>query len=190
MRNTRDDVIAAALGVLDAYGLEFCSMRRVASALDVQPSALYHHVPNKQSLLAFMADEIVRGVRGADPVELCRSLRTAMLSIRDGADVVATASAFRLGVSQVEAELADLVGVEGARTLLLYTFGHAQQSQTQLQAQAVGVLPQAADPRLTAEANTTETQVETAAELAAELDRSFDRGIAIILAGLRESELG
>lgn len=119
MGHSRTDVVAAALRVLDEQGLEFCSMRRVAAALDVQASALYHHVPDKQTLLALMADSIVRdvvetqrGVRGLDgtgPEELCRELRRAMLAVRDGADVVATASAYRLGASAVEARLAELL---------------------------------------------------------------------------------
>ena len=168
MRNTRADVVDAALRVLDEQGLEFCSMRRVAAALDVQPSALYHHVPNKQTLLALMADDIVRDVVATnnDAAMLCRTLRRALLSIRDGADVVATAVAFRLGGSSVEAALADKVGADGARTLLLYTFGQAQATQTELQARSVGALPQADE------------------DLEAELTASFDRGIAIIVAGL------
>lgn len=172
MRNSRSDVVEAALRVLDDHGLEFCSMRRVASALEVQPSALYHHVPNKQTLLALMADEIVRGVAttGEDPAAVCRSLRGALLSIRDGADVVATASAFRLGASSVEARLAQLVGADGARTLLLYTFGQAQATQTQMQAHAIGALPDY--PR---------------GDPAGDLAGGFDRGIAIILAGLEAS---
>lgn len=173
MRNTRADVVEAALAVLDDHGLEFCSMRRVASALDVQPSALYHHVPNKQTLLALMADEIVRNVDGEDPTSLCQSLRRALLAIRDGADVVATALAFRLGASDVEARLAELVGPDGARTLLLFTFGQAQATQTQLQAQAIGALPEAADPRIDLEEGLEE-----------DLRAGFDRGIAIILAGI------
>ena len=169
MRNTRADVIDAALRVLDEHGLEFCSMRRVASTLEVQPSALYHHVPNKQTLLALMADEIVREVTGDSPTELCRSLRSALLSIRDGADVVATASAFRLGASAVEARLAEMVGADAARTLLLYVFGQGQATQTQLQAHALGALPGESDPTR---------------DLASELQASFDRGIAIILRGV------
>lgn len=171
MRNSRADVVEAALRVLDEHGLEFCSMRRVAAALDVQPSALYHHVPNKQSLLALMADEIVRGVAsrgGEHPASLCRALRQALLAIRDGADVVATASAFRLGASGVEARLTELVGADGARTLLLYTFGQAQATQTQLQAHAIGALP----------------NVNPRADLAGELAQGFERGIEIILGGL------
>lgn len=167
MRNSRSDVVAAALRVLGAQGLEFCSMRRVAAELDVQPSALYHHVADKQSLLALMADEIVGTVDlgGEDPAEICADLRRALLGIRDGADVVATASAFRLGASAVEGRLGELLGEDGARTLLLYVFGHAQSTQTQLQARELGVLPDGPSP--------------------VELDASFARGVGIILDGVR-----
>ena len=153
MRNSRADVVAAALRVLDEHGLENCSMRRVASEIGVQVSALYHHVPNKQSLLALMADEIVAGVlhsaavRAAaesDPLTkaraICLALRDALLAVRDGADVVATASAFHTGTIAIEQRLAELVGPDGARTLLLFSFGHAQSTQTYLQAAEFGAL--------------------------------------------------
>ena len=65
MRHHRSDVIDRAIAVLDEYGLESLTMRRLAAELGVQPSALYHHVPNKQSLLAAIADEIIR--RGRRP---------------------------------------------------------------------------------------------------------------------------
>ena len=174
MRNTRADVVTAALRVLDAQGLESCSMRRVAAELDVQPSALYHHVPNKQSLLALMADEIVRAVPlgQGDARALCVALRDAMLSVRDGADVVATAEAFQLGSSAVERRLAELVGVDGARTLLLYTFGHAQSTQTHRQAAEFGALLDTA------------SGPNEGAAAAPDLDASFARGLDIILAGL------
>ena len=169
MPHRLDDVVTGALGVLDAYGLEFCSMRRVAGALDVQPSALYHHVPDKQTLLALMADRIVADVRiPADGTAIERALavshalRAAMLSIRDGAEVVATASAFRLGVSTLEADLATVLGDrDGARTLLLYVFGHTQATQMHRLASHVGAIEP--DP---------------------DLDHSFDRGLAILARGL------
>lgn len=175
MRNTRADVVSAALRVLAAQGLESCSMRRVAAELDVQPSALYHHVPNKQSLLALMADELLRGVRLSepDPGALCVAVRTAMLSVRDGADVVATVEAFRLGSSAIEARLAELVGDDGARTLLIYTFGHAQSTQTHRQAAEFGALLGSAP----AAGGTDES-------VTADLDASFERGLDLILAGL------
>lgn len=177
MRNTLSDVVAAALRVLDAQGLEGCSMRRVAAELDVQPSALYHHVPDKQTLLALMADEIVRGAGASapDPRTFCVELRDAMLAVRDGADVVATAAAFRLGASQIEDRLAALVGPDGARTLLLYTFGHAQSTQTHVQAAAMGALLAPAAQGAPAQG---------AADPSADLDASFGRGLDIILAGL------
>ena len=159
MANTLDDVVSGALRVLDEFGLEFCSMRRVASELGVQPSALYHHVPDKQTLLALGPDRSARAVKGGRaPAAAAQALRDALLSVRDGADVVATASAFRLGDSRIETELAELTSPDLARTLLLYVFGHTQATQMHRQAAQVGIL--AEDP---------------------DLDASFDRGLALIL---------
>lgn len=221
MRNSLVDVVAAALRVLDDQGLEGCSMRRVAAELGVQPSALYHHVPDKQTLLALMADEIVAGVgerarRGAaagataaTPSKLgsakmrplaagldsaahaqarqavarrmCEELRDATLKIRDGADVVATAAAFRMGASALEDELAELVGRDGARTLLIYTFGQAQQTQMHRQAAAFGVLVGVSG----SSAGATAVSAEQGARPGADgLDEAFTRGLEVILTGL------
>lgn len=148
-------------------------MRRIASELDVQPSALYHHVSNKQSLLAMMADEIVQRVdlSGDDPRDICRALRDAMLAIRDGAEVVATATAYRLGASAVEIRLEQLLGRDAARTLLLFTLGQAQATQTYVQAVALGALEEFEDAPPGTNAH-------------AELDDSFERGLAIVMRGL------
>ena len=59
MSLTTHDIVAAGLEILDNYGLEDLSMRRLAQLLDVKASALYWHVANKQTLLAAMADEIL-----------------------------------------------------------------------------------------------------------------------------------
>lgn len=126
--------------VLDRGGLESCSMRTIARELDVQVSALYHHVPNKQTLLGHMADRILDPVTGDSPRALCWSLRDAMLRTTDGADVVATANAFRLSGTEIEEQLAALVGRDGATTLLLYTFGHAHSTQMHRQAVAAGAV--------------------------------------------------
>ncbi|EFQ82055.1 transcriptional regulator, TetR family [Aeromicrobium marinum DSM 15272] len=159
MAHTRDDVVAGALRVLDGFGLEFCSMRRVAAELDVQASALYHHVPNKQTLLALMADRIVDGVEVTQDVAASmHRLREAMLAIRDGADVVATATAFRLGTSAVEEALIASIGPDVARTLLIYVVGHTQTTQLHRQAADAGAIT--LDP---------------------DLDASFERGLGIIL---------
>ncbi|MFF0909544.1 TetR/AcrR family transcriptional regulator [Microbacterium enclense] len=56
---TADDVARTALRLLDDHGLPDLTMRRLAAALEVQPSALYWHFANKQTLLAELSDRIV-----------------------------------------------------------------------------------------------------------------------------------
>ncbi|MHA3725276.1 TetR/AcrR family transcriptional regulator [Leucobacter sp. HY1910] len=203
MRNSLPDVVAAALRVLEAQGLEGCSMRRVAAELGVQPSALYHHVPDKQTLLALMADEIVAGVRlglglgfgaadAAEPAapalphasvaaeQICAEMRRAMLVVRDGADVVATAAAFRLGASRVEEDLTGLVGRDGARTLLLYTFGQAQATQMHQYAAEHGALVSDMQGGYLGLGGAG----DTAGDAREDHEASFARGLDIILAGL------
>ena len=108
MPHHRADVLAHAVELLDTHGLAALTMRRLGTELGVQPSAIYHHFENKQTLLAAVADEILArgpgggqegGVGGSAPEQLravCRHLREAMLAVTDGADVVATAWAFGL----------------------------------------------------------------------------------------------
>jgi AcrR family transcriptional regulator len=159
----RDSIVTASLGVLDKWGLEFFSMRRLAADLGVQPSALYHHVPNKQTLLGLMAERIVAGVSvDADIRGTSHVLRAAMLSVRDGAEVVATASAFRFGLGELEEDLAKHTSPDVARTLLIYVIGHTQATQLHRQASDLGAIEP--DP---------------------DLDASFDRGLALLLVDSR-----
>jgi len=58
-RLNRDRVLAAAVALADAEGLEAVSMRRLADHLDVVPMALYKHVANKEELIDGMVDAIV-----------------------------------------------------------------------------------------------------------------------------------
>lgn len=55
-RLTPERIYATALALIDADGVEAMRMRRLAQALDVDPMALYRHVPDK--------DGIIRGVVG------------------------------------------------------------------------------------------------------------------------------
>ncbi|CAI9406992.1 MULTISPECIES: TetR/AcrR family transcriptional regulator [Aestuariimicrobium] len=68
MALTRDEVLAAALHIVDEYGLADLSMRRLAGQLDVQPGALYYHVANKQTLLVALADLVLADLVLADLV--------------------------------------------------------------------------------------------------------------------------
>ncbi|MEP3068676.1 MAG: TetR family transcriptional regulator [Parvibaculum sp.] len=47
-----DSIIAAAIHLLDSQGLDNFSIRNIAKALGVYPTALYWHVPNRHQLIA------------------------------------------------------------------------------------------------------------------------------------------
>jgi TetR/AcrR family transcriptional regulator, tetracycline repressor protein len=49
---TRDRILTTALRLVDEYGVEALSMRRLATELGVDPMAIYHHLPGKQAILA------------------------------------------------------------------------------------------------------------------------------------------
>src|SRR5262245_20185259 len=48
---TRERILAVALRLVDEHGIYALSMRRVASELDVDPMAIYHHLPGKRAVL-------------------------------------------------------------------------------------------------------------------------------------------
>ncbi|MFT3887168.1 MAG: TetR family transcriptional regulator [Arachnia sp.] len=151
---TRDAIIEAGLGILDAYGLGDLSMRRVADALGVQAGALYYHVPNKQSLLAALADEVLAGVRlpaEREPAAWLTAwsdgLRAALLARRDGAELVASSLALGLGgVGLTDPAERVLVAAGNprpgatARALLHLILGHCVTEQTRAQLRDLGVI--------------------------------------------------
>jgi TetR/AcrR family tetracycline transcriptional repressor len=94
----RADVVAGALDLLDAEGLDGLTMRRLGAALNVQGGALYRHFPSKEALLDAMAEQLLAGVGTPLPADLpwleavgllAERVRAALLSRRDGARVVA-----------------------------------------------------------------------------------------------------
>jgi AcrR family transcriptional regulator len=48
---TRERIIAAALALVDASGLDALTMRRLGASLGVEAMSLYKHVPNKEAIL-------------------------------------------------------------------------------------------------------------------------------------------
>lgn len=154
--HSADDVARTALRILDDHGLPDLTMRRLATALEVQPSALYWHFPNKQSLLAELSDRIVGRMASGDPVDLrteALALRDALLTYRDGAEVVSSTLALGLGSSLAHDRLTAAVGRDGfdadtarraATTVLHYVLGFAWHEQQRLQYDSVGV--RAGDP--------------------------------------------
>ncbi len=101
-RLDRDQVVRAALRLLDEVGLDGLTLRRLAAELDVKAPALYWHFANKQDLLDHMAHVMTQpwmhtisttagGRRWEDWLtEVARTYRTLLLSHRDGARLVAS----------------------------------------------------------------------------------------------------
>lgn len=55
---TVDAVVASAIAIADAEGLDAVTMRRVAQSLDVAPMTLYTYVPAKAELIVLMLDAL------------------------------------------------------------------------------------------------------------------------------------
>ncbi|MFC6885011.1 MULTISPECIES: TetR/AcrR family transcriptional regulator C-terminal domain-containing protein [Actinomadura] len=64
---TQDGIVAAAVRVLDAEGLDGVTMRRVAQELDTGPASLYAHVSGKDELNELMLDRVAAEVRLPEP---------------------------------------------------------------------------------------------------------------------------
>lgn len=153
-----DDVVTAALDILDRQGLPDLTMRRVASALDVQASALYWHFPNKQTLLAALADRIVLAGPQPHPESAwdkhlraeAFALRDALLAYRDSAEIVSSSLALGLGdnpaltrlIAALRSSTFDaLTTRRAASTLLHFVLGHVSLEQQRRQYDSLGVRP-------------------------------------------------
>lgn len=194
-RITRADIVDASLGLLAEGGLPALAMRRIAATLGVQQSALYWHFDSKQRLLAAVADRIVAAIddidvenagtddggtaadRRMDVTTLTARLRTELLRYRDGAELVASAIAFRLGGALPARRLTEALlraGVDAddaeaaASVLMHFTLGHTTDEQQYRQAAALGA-------------------VETDADVAESFDDTFVRGLRLIVSGIERS---
>lgn len=97
-RLDRAAVLAGAWAFIEDHGVDALTMRKLASSLGVNHGTLYWHVDNKHALTDALADDLLAGVAddtdsdgtGADRLrELAHRLRSALLSHRDGARVLA-----------------------------------------------------------------------------------------------------
>jgi TetR/AcrR family tetracycline transcriptional repressor len=191
-RHSRDDVAATALLILDQYGLPDLTMRRLASALDVQPGALYWHFPSKQVLIAELADRILapalipadvdEGWEGRIQATAAR-LRDALLAYRDGAEVVTSTLALGLGSTDLVAMFAASIDVGGfgpevtrrASTAFVHlVLGHVAEEQQRLQYDSLGVVADGISP--------------DDARREVEQDDSFTFGVALLIRGLTTLE--
>lgn len=61
-RVSRAQILTAALGIVDADGLEHLTMRRLGAELGVDPMTVYGHVPDKTALFDGLAELVVAEV--------------------------------------------------------------------------------------------------------------------------------
>jgi AcrR family transcriptional regulator len=65
---TRQELLDAALRVVDEEGLAALTMRRLADAVGVEPMSLYHHVPSKEALLDQTVERMRSEMRLPEPM--------------------------------------------------------------------------------------------------------------------------
>jgi len=158
---TRDAIVTTAVNLLDTYGLPDVSMRRIASTLGVQPSALYWHFASKQDLLAGIADVILADLPPYSGGDLTRlplwtaRLHALLLSHRDGAELVWSVLCLRewqCGIGYqveqglIESGLDQNLAHAGAQGILHLVLGHAFDEDQRRQAVRLGVAPASSSP--------------------------------------------
>lgn len=170
---TQEAIVETAMGILREYGLGDLSMRRLARDLGVQPGALYWHVKNKQELLTILAGLILAPASSTtvDLRLLALQIRSALLAVRDGAEVVALAHALAPDTPSPLLQFAPLLETRGlapreagwaAETLVHYILGAVTEEQTRAGFFSAGLL----------------------SGVAPNTDAAFGYGLDLILAGL------
>ncbi|WP_035749032.1 TetR/AcrR family transcriptional regulator C-terminal domain-containing protein [Arthrobacter sp. 35W] len=196
-RMTRPSIIAAAIAVLDEHGLEGVSLRAIAAHLAVRQPGLYRHFASKAELLDAVAEEILdRGHTDRLPVagerwdefvaRNARSLRRAMLSVRDGARLIASTGSRSPGLDNAIAQVAHLekAGFSGTDSILAliavsrYTIGSAIEQQTARDGGEIAITTDRTDAAA-------RHFIDTAQRVAAlGPDHEFEAGLRALLGGL------
>ncbi|SER47541.1 regulatory protein, tetR family [Propionibacterium cyclohexanicum] len=201
MALSKQDVVDAALGILDEYGLADLTMRRLADNLQVQASALYWHVANKQTLLA----ELVRAILADLPhpngpwrpglAQWSEQLRERLLGHRDSAELVSSMRAIALAATDVEDAPAALLRREGmgpeqarlaAQTLVHLILGHVYEEQQHAQLAPLAIAHARPDPQ-TPQAAPSSPDRDSLPDHESAPDHDFSAGISLLLAGIDAS---
>lgn len=157
-RRSRDDVAEMALHLLDEYGLPDLTMRHLATALGVQPSALYWHFPNKQTLLAAVSQRILAPISSVpvDGLSVYQALRVVggrlrecLLAHRDASELVSSSLALGLVDPPIRPKVLDAARSQGvpdslatvaAEAVMHFVVGFAFHEQQRLAANSLGLL--------------------------------------------------
>lgn len=200
---TRDGLVALAHDHVAAHGLDGLTMRRLAAAAAVTPSALYKHFADRKDLQRAMANGIYATIDLSDidttapSVEqvrtCCQRMRQAMLAFRDGGRIIAGSYPPFSATLTLSATLMALLRVvtaseyspgQLAALLRSYTTGFVIDEQAFLELQAAGewesLVQQIADSGHRGDADAD----DLIAILTGDRDRRFDTGLDMILTGL------
>jgi AcrR family transcriptional regulator len=197
----RERILAAALRLMDADGLDALTMRRLAAELHVEAMSLYYHVPGKAALLEGLAETVLGEIRlpradGGDPAQATRSLARAFR-----ANALAHPNAIpllgSLGLGSPAARrhteaVLDVLGTAGLAaqdaftTFLLvrsYVLGYVLWEFRHAEARAAGTIPPTEAGTLTS------ADVPHLAPIAIFIttfdnDAEFERGLDVLVAGL------
>lgn len=102
---SREEVLAAALQIVDQQGLSALSMRRIGDVLGVEAMSLYHHVANKAAVLDGVHEAVLRelelpGATGCwldDARALALALRAVLIAHPNALPLFATRAAITPG---------------------------------------------------------------------------------------------
>lgn len=146
----RRRIVAEAVALLDADGLEGVTLRKLAARLGVQQPTLYWYLPNKAALVTEIADAILEQqfpeMVPPGPEEpwqewlvgLAERLRRALLAHPDGARLISTSQLSLRMAAISELAISTLVArgvpLRQARLIVLsvehFTVGHVLAEQT------------------------------------------------------------
>jgi TetR/AcrR family tetracycline transcriptional repressor len=145
----RQRIVAEAVALLDAEGLDGVTTRKLAARLGVQSPTLYWHLPNKAALVTAIADAILDQEFGdMSPPKpdqhwqdwlsgLAERLRRALLAHPDGARIISASHLSRTMAAISELAMSTLVArgipLRQARVIVLtverFTVGHVLEEQ-------------------------------------------------------------
>jgi TetR/AcrR family transcriptional regulator, tetracycline repressor protein len=203
----REDVLAGALDLLDAEGLDALTMRKLAASLHVQAGALYWHFDCKRALVDAMAERLAADVGGPGVpgdgtwdeqlTELAVRLRRSLLAHRDGARVVtetacAAGGANTLLVGRTSTELLVTAGfppeqaVWLAFALIHYVLGQTMGEQARAEFVASGG-PRAAQAVTASEEDDADEAYRRlrASAQSADPDEQFAYALSVFLDGIK-----
>jgi TetR/AcrR family tetracycline transcriptional repressor len=196
MAVTREEIVAAALGLLDEDGLAGLTLRRLADRLGIRAPTLYWHFRDKRQLLDLMAEaimtEALAGRREPAPgqpwwewlAERARHQRAALLARRDGVLVLAGNRPGPQTMPLIERQLQALTeaGFQAADAMLTllalnaYVLGDALDTQREADRETGGGPALDVSPY---------PLMLSAARTAGPPERRFEHGLQLMINGLR-----